>query len=169
MIDQAEQRLPIPGDVDEDHRFVVQPSLRQVMISKVSSRVPKPPGSTAKASDISNMRCLALMHAVDDDQLAGAAMANLDLVQMVRDDADHIAAAGERGIGERAHQPDAGAAIDEADSPCGHGAAQFAGGLRMAAIDANPAGAIDAKGRVEAHSIDFQSVRGIKGGWLLSN
>jgi hypothetical protein len=49
----------------------------------------------------------------------------------------------------------------------------------MAAVEAGAAGAIDAKGRIEAHSIDFlsgdflsgdlQSGRGIKGGGRLSN
>ena len=63
------------------------------------------------------------MHALDDDQLAGAAVAHFDLVEVAWNDADHFAAAGEHRIGQRPHQPDPRPAVDQADFPLGHSAA----------------------------------------------
>ena len=60
---------------------------------------------------------LALVHGLDDVQLGQAGVGDLVLDQPRRDHADHRAAGGERGVGERAHQPDARAAVDELEPP----------------------------------------------------
>ena len=46
-------------------------------------------------------------------------MRDLAVDQRLRDHADDAAAALERGVGERAHQPDVRAAVDELDAAVG--------------------------------------------------
>ena len=43
-------------------------------------------------------------------------MRQLVVHQVLRDDADDLAAGGERGVGDDAHQPDVPAAVDDADA-----------------------------------------------------
>ena len=89
------------------------------MISIVSSSVPRPPGSETKASAASNMRCLRLcMESVTTSSLI-AGVRDLAPGEEFRDDADHRAARGQRGIGQDAHQPDASAAVDQTDARFG--------------------------------------------------
>ena len=45
-------------------------------------------------------------------------MGELAIDEPPRDDPDHLAAGGERGVRERAHQPDPAAAVDDADPAC---------------------------------------------------
>ena len=55
----------------------------------------------------------------------------------VRDDADDVAAGGECGVRDRAHEANAGAAVDEAEAALGDGAAEFFSGsavLRARAV-----------------------------------
>src|SRR5688572_2962789 len=72
-------------------------------------------------------------------------MAELGTLQMLRDDADHLAAGGHGRVGDRPHQADAAAAIDQTDVALGQFPAKlfgnvdetFGSALRRAAIDAN--------------------------------
>ena len=48
----------------------------------------------------------------------------------LRDDADHLAAGGQRRVGEGAHQPDPAAAVDDADPALGEPAPDGPGQLR---------------------------------------
>ena len=59
---------------------------------------------------------LAGVHGSGDDKFGDARMRNLPPRQEFRDDADHLAAGGQGGIGHDAHQPDASAAIDQPDA-----------------------------------------------------
>ena len=58
------------------------------------------------------------------DALVGDLLVDED----VRDDADDVAAGGECGVRDRAHEADARAAIDEAEASGGDGAAEFFSG-----------------------------------------
>jgi len=58
VVDEAQQLLPVAGDVDDDDRLVVEAELLpgddlEGLVERAEAA-----GSTAKASDISNMRCL---------------------------------------------------------------------------------------------------------------
>ena len=66
---------------------------------------------------------LALVERVDDPQVGQAAMGELAIDQPARDHADDLAARLERRVGDRAHQPDPAAAVDDADPACGQTAA----------------------------------------------
>ena len=65
------------------------------------------------------------MHRLDDAQI-DAAVRDLAFLQKARDDADHLAARFERGIGDGAHQPDPSAAVDDADPGARERRAEFA-------------------------------------------
>src|SRR5581483_227623 len=55
-----------------------------------------------------------------------AVVRELAIDELLRDDADHLAAGRERAFRERAHQPDLAAAVDDAEAACGHGRPEHA-------------------------------------------
>ena len=75
--------------------------------------MPKPPGSATNAVGELGHQRLPLVQRLDDVQLRQAAVGELALDELLRDHADHLAARRERAVGDRAHQPDAAAAVDE--------------------------------------------------------
>ena len=103
--------------------FLWRPSCAQVICSTSSSSVPTPPGSATKASASLEHALLALVHVARDDQIA-ARVGVLAVDQEFRDDAGHLAAVLEHGVGELAHQADRAAAIDEADAVLGQDLAE---------------------------------------------
>ena len=58
----------------------------------------------------------ALVHGLDDVEFGQTGVGDLVLDQAPRDHADHGAAGGQRAIGERPHQPDARAAVDDLEA-----------------------------------------------------
>ena len=59
---------------------------------------------------------LALVHRLHDLQPGQAGVRHLVVHQVLGDDADDLAAGGQRGVGDDAHQPDVPAAVDDADA-----------------------------------------------------
>lgn len=68
------------------------------------------------------------MHGVDHMQILHAPVHDLLVHQHLRDDADDAAPRGQRGIGTGAHEPDVGAAIDQAEAALGQPAPELFGG-----------------------------------------
>ena len=62
---------------------------------------------------------LALVHRVDDPQVAQPGVGDLAVDQRLRDHADHLGAGRERRVGHDAHQADVGAAVDDAEPALG--------------------------------------------------
>ena len=81
---------------------------------------------------------LALVERFDDVQLGQPGVGQLAIDEAPRDDPGHLAAGGQRRIGEGAHQPDAAAAVDDPDASFGEPAPD---GLGQLAIGRAPAGA----------------------------
>ena len=52
-------------------------------------------------------------------------MGHLGTHQLIGDHTDHLAAGGQRSIGDDAHQPDLTAAVHEPDPATGHGLAEL--------------------------------------------
>ena len=75
-----------------------------------------PPGSATNASDSSAISALRSCIESTTLQLGQAAVADLAVDQRLRHHADHLAAGGQRGVGEHAHQADVAAAVDEPDA-----------------------------------------------------
>ena len=92
------------------------PSCRHVMISMVSSSVPRPPGSEMKASASFEHALLPAMHGIGDDQLGDRRVGHLATGEELRDDAGHHAARRQGGVSQDTHQADAPAAIDQSDA-----------------------------------------------------
>ena len=72
-------------------------------------------------------------------------MRDLAVDERLRDHADHLAARGQRRVGDRAHQPDARAAVDEADARAGERAAERGGRLRVVGMPAGAGAGEDAE------------------------
>jgi len=59
------------------------------------------------------------VHRAGDPKLVQAAMCDLGVHQALRDDADYLTAGGERRVCHLRHQPDVGAAVDDAQAAPG--------------------------------------------------
>jgi hypothetical protein len=67
-------------------------------------------------------------------ELGDALVGDFLVDEDVRDDADDVAAGGECGVRDRAHEADAGAAVDEAEAALGECMAElFSGGAVLGA------------------------------------
>ena len=84
--------------------------------SNSSSRVPDAAGQRhERVGELGHLR-LALVHGVDLDEPGQAPVCDLAVDQLARDHADDLAAGGQRGVGDQAHQPDPRAAVHDADA-----------------------------------------------------
>ena len=117
MLEEREQRRPISGDVDDDERLVVQAELPPG--DHLDGLVERAEAARQHGEGVGDLEhaLLALMHAADDDHVSDTGMRHFAVVEMTRDDAGDAPAGGKRGIGKRAHEADAAAAIDELDMP----------------------------------------------------
>lgn len=105
---------------------------------------------------------LAVVHGFDDVLAGEARVGDLLVYERLRDDADDLAARFERGIGERAHEADAGAAVDEAQPAAGDFRACAAGGFEERIAGAGAGAAEDTDG---AHpAIERRTEAGRAGG-----
>ena len=116
----GQQRLPEPVDVEQRRRLGVQaehapgPGLEQLLerargagqrdegVGEVGHHAPCARASTATTSSRGR-----------------PGVRQLVVHQVLRDDADDLAAGGQRGVGDDAHQPDVAAAVDDADAGLG--------------------------------------------------
>jgi hypothetical protein len=89
---------------------------------------------------------LALVHVRRDDHFLNARQHIFARAQKIRNDARDRAAVIQRGFGDRAHQPDRSAAIDEPDIVLGENLSQGEGGFDKAGAGAGAGAAIDTNG-----------------------
>jgi hypothetical protein len=145
MLEQFGERRPIAGDIDDEHRLVMQTELppRQDF-NRLVERA-DPAGQGSKRIGPFRHDALALVHVGHDDEVAEALMGGLTMLQVHRDDAGHSSAAGQRRVGGDAHQPVAAAAVDQLDAACREARAKFAGRLAIARVGASGGAAINAK------------------------
>ena len=91
---------------------------------------------------------LALAHVLDHFEVFDAGVLPFHVGHEARNDADHLAAARQRAVRKRSHQPDRAAAVDDAVAGFGKQLAQARGRgvirrvahLTRSAINANPHG-----------------------------
>ena len=90
--------------------------------------MPQPPGQSDEAVRELGHRRLALVHRLDDAQVVQPAVADLLLDEVPRDHPGDVAAGRERGVGDRPHQADRAAAVDEAEAAADERGRQVARG-----------------------------------------
>src|SRR6185312_14025369 len=154
MLEEVDERRPISRDVGDDHRLAVQAELPPGQHLDGLVERAEAAGQYRESVGQLEHALLALMHAGDDDQVLNAAMRHFAVVEMTRHDAGDAAAGGERGVGERAHEPDAAAAIDELDAGLREQRAETRRRLAVAGVDARRRAAIDAQALDHRHFLD---------------
>ena len=115
----GEQRLPEAVDVEQRGGLGVQaehppgPGLEELLEGAG--------GAGQRDEDVGELGHpgLALVHRAHDVQPRQAGVRQLVVHQVLRDDADHLAAGRQGGVGDDAHQPDVPAAVDDADAGAG--------------------------------------------------
>jgi len=98
-------------------------------------------------------RALALMHVAGDDQFLREPPRPLSRSQELGDDAGHFAAVLDHGTGERAHQADRAAAVNQPHPVCGKDFAELACGRGKGRIGPDTRPAIDAQRVDFAHGV----------------
>ena len=88
---------------------------------------------------------LALVHGLRHVQFGQSAVRQLFAHQRLGDDADGLAASLHHGIGDRAHDAHAGAAVDQSDALARHRAPEFARGFDVNVLAARVRAAINAE------------------------
>ncbi len=116
MREQAQEWIPEAIDVGDDDGLGVTPELHPGELLDQLLQC----ADAARERD-ERVRALehepfALVHVVGDDQLVDVAHHPLLLGEEGRNDADDAAAAFERGARHLSHEPEAAAAVDEADA-----------------------------------------------------
>ena len=86
---------------------------------------------------------LALVHRLDEDQLAEAGVRDLLAGEEARQHADHPAAGRERTVGDAAHEPDARAAVDGGEAAPAERRPELGGDLAVDRLGAGVAAAED--------------------------
>ena len=152
MVDERSKRRPVARDIDDEDRLVVEPEL--LPGDDLEGLVERAEAAGQHGEGVGQLEhpAFALVHAVDDDELADAGMADLAIVQVVGNDAGDAAAAGERRIGHEPHQPDPAAAIDEFDAGFGEERAEPDRRRAVSLIDPPGRAAINANTPNHRHS-----------------
>jgi hypothetical protein len=141
--EQLQQRPVETGGVQQpDRARVVAELLPRPRLEQLLQRAEAAGQRHEGVSGLGHLQ-LALVHGVDDAQLLDAAMAQLARDEAARDDAQHLAAGGQRGVGDLAHQAGMAAAVDEAMAALAEGGTERAGGLGVARVGAAARAAID--------------------------
>ena len=111
----VDQRPPEAVDVEQPDRLRVQAELRPRQL--LEQLVERPEAARKRSEPVGELghQRLSLVQRPDDVQLGQSAVGELAIDEQLRDDADHLAARPECAVGDRAHQPDAPAAVDDPD------------------------------------------------------
>ena len=156
---KRQQRLPVAADVEQADRLAVQPEL--LPREQLEQLVERPGAAGQRDHGVRQLghQRLALVHRLDDVQLGQAGVRDLVLDQPRRDHADHGPAGGQRGIGQRAHQPHAARRRRRARGPRdGEQAAELG---RALGVLGRPARARSAEDKNPFHRRERSSLAGV--------
>src|SRR3546814_8135905 len=120
MVHKIQKRPPVAVLVDQHDRLVVQPELLPGDDLEGFVERAEASGQNDESVGPFDHHPLAGMHAVDDVELAEPGMLDLQRLDVLRNDADDMAARLERGVRDDAHQAYSPAAIDELQASVGY-------------------------------------------------
>ncbi len=106
----------VAAGVDEHARFCVDPQLRPSKDFEKLVERPETTRQSDKGIRFLSHQCFALVHGFDQNQLAQMLMRNFDPSERPGNHSDDLAAVGERGVSQRAHQPHLRPAVYQAQS-----------------------------------------------------
>ena len=144
MLQHVQHGLPVSAGIDDDDRFVVQAKLLPGDDLERLVQGAEPAGQDDEGVRAVEHHALAGVHAVDDMQLGQAGMLDLKLLDVVGNDADHLAAGGQGRVGGDAHQADPAAAIHQLESAFANFTTDSPSRVLMALVDAVGGTAINA-------------------------
>ncbi len=118
-IAEPEKRIEVAIDVEQRDGLVMKAELRPSKSFKEFVERAETAGQGEEGlGDFVHER-LAVVHGFDDMEAAESGVGDLFVNERLRDDANDVPAGGKSGVGEGAHQTDAGAAVDEAQAAAG--------------------------------------------------
>ena len=126
VVEERREAVVEAAHVQQPAGLAVHPELRPGDDLEELLEGAQPAGQREEAVGQVGHQRLALVHRVDGAQVGQAEVGDLALEQRLRDDAGDLAAGLEHRVGQRAHQPDARAAVDQADAAPGQQLAELA-------------------------------------------
>ena len=114
--DQRVKRFPVTPGIDDDDRFIVHSELFpgddfEGLVQRAHTA-----GQGDKAVGQFEHALFTAMHAVDDLQIGDMGMAVFQILQIVGNDADYLAADGQRAVGNGPHETNSAAAKHKSDA-----------------------------------------------------
>ena len=154
VIHQSDERVPEVFDIGEHNGFPVLIELCPGGHFDGFFECPDTAGKRHKGVRLLEHQHLSLMHVDGDDGVLHVAQHLFPVLQELRDDAGHVPAMLEHGPGDDAHEPQAAAAINQADATLRHLLAEFAGGIRIGRVGARTGAAVYAYFSNRSHEAD---------------
>jgi aryl-alcohol dehydrogenase-like predicted oxidoreductase len=144
VVEEAGERVVVAADVEQPARLVVDAELApRVDLDQLLERADAARQRHERVRQLRHLG-LALVHRADDLELGQVGMADLAVDQRLRHDADRLAARGQHGVGDHAHQADLAAAVDEPDAARGELGGEGAGAVGVGGIGARIRTGVDA-------------------------
>ncbi|KAJ1684399.1 hypothetical protein LUZ63_020154 [Rhynchospora breviuscula] len=156
VVEERHQRVPVARDVEQPDRLVVDAQLQPGERLEQLLERSRAAGQHHEAVGLVHHPQLALVHRADDVQLAQPGVADLLVLQALRDDADDLGARVERGVGQRAHRPDGRAAVHQAEAAGGEPAREVLGRGDVRRVVAGAGAEVDAD---PLHGLHVSNVR----------
>jgi hypothetical protein len=126
MTQKRKQVIEVSQAVDQTHRFGVQAQLQpRHHLEHLFERAETSRQNYERIGSFGH-RALANVHRLHDDEFVESLVRNLWTHQMLGNDADDIAARGERRIGDVSHHPDVPATVDDPYTPARKQGTEFA-------------------------------------------
>lgn len=160
---EGEKRVEVAFHVEQGHRLPVEAELRPGEGLKELVECAEAAGQSEEGVSEFVHEGLAVVHGFDDVQMGEATVSDLPVDERLRDDTDGLAARGESGIGQSAHQAHGGSTADEAQTPARNFGAREARGHKINFADT---GAGSAENTNRPHSVVRVSHRGGGAGGL---
>ncbi len=154
LVEEPHERIPEAGDIGEKHRLLVAPELRPGHLLDQLLQRADAAGQRDEGVCLLEHQHLSLMHVFGDDELGQLCHRALAALQEARNDPGDAAAAVEHRAGERSHEADGAAAIDEAHARIRHGTAEGAGRFLVGRVGPEPRAAINANACQTWHERD---------------
>ncbi len=115
VVEVSDERTEEPADVERTDRLAMEPELRPRQdLGQLLERAETARQRQERVGQLGHDG-LPLVERRDDPELRDAAMGQLPIDEARRDHAGHATAGRQRRVGDRAHQPEPAAAVDELD------------------------------------------------------
>ena len=159
-VEEPLERVVVAADVQEPDRLEVDAEHRPGQ--RLDDLLERPDATGQRDEGVGQLGHprLALVHRLDDLQPRETLVADLARPQRARQDADDLAARVQRGVREDAHEPDARAAVHDADAASREDRDELRGGVGVRRIGTRARSGVEADAAQLGHALSLRQPSG---------